>query len=174
MKKIPLGKSCKYALVDDESYPYVSMFKWFTNERNYVIRYNYVTGKRKTLLLHRFVWYLYYGVPEDGYVIDHIDRNPLNNCISNLRLATAQENSFNRSKRSDNKSGFTGISKMVRREKRKSGKKYSLEYWRARVQNKDKRVVKNFPFTSEGLEQAKKWVINKRKELFGEFNPDEN
>lgn len=43
-------------------------------------------------LLHRKVWEEYYGqkIPE-GYVIHHIDHNPLNNSISNLQLMTFED-----------------------------------------------------------------------------------
>lgn len=40
---------------------------------------------------------------------DHIDRNELNNCKSNLRKATLEENARNHSLRKDNKSGFSGV-----------------------------------------------------------------
>ena len=42
------------------------------------------------------------------FEIDHIDQNPLNNCIRNLR--DTKENSKNKGKNSRNKSGYTGVS----------------------------------------------------------------
>ena len=42
---------------------------------------------------------------------DHIDRNELNNLESNLRPATQQQNTQNKSKQKNNKSGFVGVSK---------------------------------------------------------------
>ena len=34
--------------------------------------------------------------PGDGLVIDHIDRNPLNNTRANLRICTKEENNWNK------------------------------------------------------------------------------
>jgi hypothetical protein len=46
--------------------------------------------------LHRLIWVYHHGVIPKGKLIDHTDRNPLNNCIENLRLATPAENQLNR------------------------------------------------------------------------------
>jgi len=57
-------------------------------------------GKPYSLLAHRIVWGLHYGefAPEDR-VIDHIDGNPDNNRISNLRVVSHSENQKNRGRR---------------------------------------------------------------------------
>ena len=41
--------------------------------------------------------------------IDHIDHNPSNNMIENLRTVTHKENCQNRTLRKDNKSGKSGV-----------------------------------------------------------------
>ncbi len=48
-----------------------------------------------TALVHRVAWKMYYG-REPGPVLDHIDRTPLNNRISNLREVSHLESVLNR------------------------------------------------------------------------------
>lgn len=57
----------------------------------------YKTGdgkKNVRYLAHKVVWYLYYG--EQPEFLDHIDHNPANNKIENLRVATSRGNMLNR------------------------------------------------------------------------------
>lgn len=54
---------------------------------------------------HRVAWYLVHG-EWPPHQIDHIDGNPANNRLSNLRLATQAENSRNR--RGSGASGIKG------------------------------------------------------------------
>jgi hypothetical protein len=56
----------------------------------------------------RLAWMYVYGQDPGYLTIDHIDRNPSNNAISNLRLATQSQQSFNRSYKSS--SGYRGVS----------------------------------------------------------------
>ena len=54
-----------------------------------------IKGRKITLVVARLCWLLHYGDwPEN--TIDHIDRNPLNNKIENLRDVTQAENNRNR------------------------------------------------------------------------------
>jgi len=46
---------------------------------------------------------------QDGFVVDHIDRNGLNNNKSNLRVVSTSDNGRNSRKYSSNKSGYKGV-----------------------------------------------------------------
>lgn len=59
-------------------------------------------------LAHRLAWfYVHKTWPKD--LIDHIDGNKSNNCISNLREATHSTNAQNTGVVSDNSTGFRGV-----------------------------------------------------------------
>ena len=49
-------------------------------------------GKSKSTKIHRFIWEAFNGEIPDGLTIDHIDNNPANNRLYNLRLLTNVEN----------------------------------------------------------------------------------
>ena len=69
--------------------------------------YKQVKINGKMVLVHRIIYYVYYGTfPEQ---IDHIDRDRLNNSIANLRSATNMTNQHNVKIRKDNSSGFVGV-----------------------------------------------------------------
>lgn len=61
----------------------------------------------KTVGAHRIAWAIFYGEDAPQY-IDHINRDPSDNRISNLRPATKSQNGANRSALSNNKCGIKG------------------------------------------------------------------
>ena len=73
--------------------------------------YRKLKFRGKQYLTHRIAWFLHYGEwPADD--IDHIDGNPANNKLSNLRDVTHSVNLQNRkSATSKNKTGFLGVVK---------------------------------------------------------------
>ena len=82
------------------------------------------------LFAHVAMFALVHGVWPSGQ-IDHIDGNRTNNRISNLRDVSASDNQRNQSRRSTNRSGFTGVhwhaqSKSWRAQIRHDGRTVSL------------------------------------------------
>jgi len=71
---------------------------------------------RRSYLAHRIVWLLCYRQPPTK-IIDHIDGNPHNNEIENLRQATHSQNSRNARLGTANKTGCVGV-KWRKRDKR--------------------------------------------------------
>jgi len=86
--------------------------------------YREVSVNRKTYGVHRIVFLMFHGfIPP---IIDHIDNNPLNNRVENLRAATRSSNGCNRRAASNNSSGVKNVSRstdgkwvvMVQRDKK--------------------------------------------------------
>jgi hypothetical protein len=64
----------------------------------------------QTFLAHRIAWSIATGNWPDCE-IDHKDGNGLNNSFSNLRTATRTQNMANAKRRSDNSTGWKGVSR---------------------------------------------------------------
>lgn len=73
-------------------------------------------GLRKLFQVHHLIYYMVSGV-EPLQIVDHQDGNPLNNRFPNLRLTTESVNSRNKKMRSNNTSGYVGVSLNKQRSK---------------------------------------------------------
>src|SRR5690606_28968194 len=69
-----------------------------------------VFAENRQWLAHRLAWFYVHGRPPQSG-IDHIDGNPSNNRIANLREATQSQNNANAKRPRHNTSGFKGVSK---------------------------------------------------------------
>ena len=69
--------------------------------------YSFVRLNKKCYGVHQVIFALHHKyIPEE---IDHIDNNPSNNCIENLRAATRSQNAMNQPISARNKSGIKGV-----------------------------------------------------------------
>ena len=102
-------KSPKYGIfeiqLDDDIYEELKNKKIFLKKIKTGKFYAAISFNGKQTLLHRYIL-----KPQQGEIIDHIDRNPLNNTRQNLRIATFQLNSLNRNMQKNNTSGVVGVS----------------------------------------------------------------
>lgn len=105
MKKIPLGHSDKFALIDDQDYEDVSRHRWYLQlgkSRLYARRqWRIGNRKRKYQALHNFLGFKF---------ADHINGNGLDCRRENLREANHSTNGANRPAPSNNTSGNKGVS----------------------------------------------------------------
>lgn len=69
--------------------------------------YLFISIHKKRYPAHRLAWLYTNGILVDE--IDHINGNPIDNRVCNLRVATHKQNLRNSRRRSDNTSGFKGV-----------------------------------------------------------------
>jgi HNH endonuclease/AP2 domain-containing protein len=100
---------------------------------------------RKCIYMHREIMQA-----PDGIDVDHVDGNRLNNRRSNLRLATHQQNTFNKGPHRNNTSGIKGVSWHKR-----------LKKWQVQLNVNGKRV--GLGYFSEKAEAAKAYERAARK-----------
>ena len=98
-----------------------------------------------------------HGLTIGGAEIDHIDGNPSNNAIANLRLATSSQQKQNKRVQSNNRSGLKGAFYHACRK----GKK-----WRSQIKVGDKLIFLGYFHTPEEAHAA---YCEAAREYFGEF-----
>lgn len=108
-KVIGLTKG-KQALIDDADYESASKHVWYANQKNDLFYACSDSFERRSVYLHQFILN-YFG----GLLIDHVDRNTLNNQRSNLRLCTKSQNLMNRGPTIVNNSTYKGVTWVAKR-----------------------------------------------------------
>lgn len=144
MKLIELNKGY-FTQVDDEDYERFTERKWhvkYCNKKKSVMgvyREFNVNGVRTYEPMHRKIMN-----PPPGFQVDHIDRNPLNNQKSNLRICTDWENQLNKKK---SVRGKTSRFKGVCRQK-------GVARWNALIGIRKKRIALGWFDTEEQAAEA--------------------
>lgn len=133
-----------YFLISKSCLEKVIRHNWYLDSNGYPMTY---TARSKTL--HKNLL----GKQQKGYVIDHINRNKLDNRLENLRVITAKENSYNRTKSKSSNNKYKGVIKR--------GNKY--------VASITKDGIKKEITGIETEEDAAKIYDMMAEELFGEF-----
>lgn len=108
MKRIELSQG-QVALVDDEDHEWLSQFNWHAEKRRntfYAVRNKRgADGKRRRVYMHREIM----KTPR-GMDTDHCNGDGLDNGRANLRICTRADNRHNEGVRSNNTSGYKGVS----------------------------------------------------------------
>ena len=132
--------------IDESDYELVSKYRWrlaTEHGRKRSVRASTVydfggTGKRGNLA----ITFLLLGRPPEGFQIDHIDGDPLNNRRSNLRVCSKRQNMFNRGMNRNNTTGYKGVI-------RARGNRY-----RAQIRADGKKVTKGWFSSPEDAARA--------------------
>lgn len=106
MKEIELSQGY-VAFIDDVAFEEISRYKWHVLDSHPIIRYasRWEYSPKRSIRMHHSVLNIHpKWLRDNNLVVDHIDRNGLNNQKANLRIATRSINALN-SARSDNATG---------------------------------------------------------------------
>lgn len=157
-KEILLADCKTIALVDDEDYQKISQFTWYlvkVNDLSYAQRIVLLeSGKRTHVKMHHDI----FGKCS-GKVLDHANRNGLDNRKQNLRFATRSQNNANARVKTNSKSQVKGCW---------FNPKTNL--WVSWLAFEGKKIyVGKF----KNLEDAKIAFANKHKQVYGEFSRTE-
>ncbi|MEN6334275.1 MAG: HNH endonuclease [Phycisphaerales bacterium] len=106
VRQIALGDGY-YAYVDAADHEWLGRYKWHM-QGGYAVRYE----KNKLIFMHRQI-----AQPPKGMIVDHKNRNKLDNTRLNLRVCTHQENTQNAGKILGTYSRFKGVSYRKERDK---------------------------------------------------------
>lgn len=136
----------RVALVDDEDYErVVAAGPWYVRSHGYT---NYALSGKVSWQMHSFIM--------DGVGVDHINGDGLDNRRSNLRFANQSQNMANQRLRSDNTSGYKGV----------TGPRGKAGVWMAQIYHRGRNKNLGYYATAEA---AARVYDAAARETFGEF-----
>lgn len=107
MMYIKLTNAKLVVLVDDEDYPWISTYTWQYNK--YVTRMDGTGKERTSIYLHKQIAITHNLIKTIDSIVDHKNRNTLDNQKHNLRPCTKAQNQANSSKSLGKSSQFKGV-----------------------------------------------------------------
>ncbi len=141
-------------VVDDEDYDDLIKYSWYASGLQGRPARRLKAGPRKLIYMyHHILSVLPWVISLNGYSVDHIDGDPLNNCRDNLRLVTQKDNMRNTIRYGLNQ----GIAYDSTHDK-----------WKAYIDQPDQPRINVGTFVTE--DEARKAVQTKRLELGLENN----
>lgn len=133
--------------------PYVNCHPehWTYGSKN-IKGYRFIGYNYQRFSVHRLVAETFIPNPENKPEVDHIDRNPNNNSVSNLRWVTVQENNNNR------KDNLPEITRPKNFQTEREWRKFYMRNYR--IKNKDKQKEYNKNYYQENKEQINKRTLD--------------
>lgn len=109
MREIQLTQN-KVSQVDDEDFEWLSERKWCAvrADKTFYAARGFFIGP--LIRMQNPIWERYHEPVPEGYTVDHVDNDGLNNQKSNFRLATPSQQVANRGMQKRNTSGYIGVS----------------------------------------------------------------
>lgn len=101
---IPLSQG-KVSEIDDADWDLVKQYRWYAQKHTDGNNWYAISTDSKRIKMHRLIL----GLPAKVPLVDHKDRNGLNNRRENLRICTPKQNRGNALKSKNNTSGFKGV-----------------------------------------------------------------
>lgn len=138
--------------IDEEDYELVSQYQWHLNKQTNTY-YAIKSTSNSSIKMHRLIMN-----PLNEEIVDHINKNGLDNRKANLRIVPKYLNNRNTNLRKDNESGIIGVFYSKKNDQ-----------WRAKWYDENHKVhQKSFSCKKYGFEEARYLAIQARLDAMNE------
>lgn len=150
----------KKTVIDRQFEDEVRKHSWCVSVQGYAVTRIGTRKNNKLFKLQHFILYECLKKNRTDLVVDHKDRNKLNNTLENLRFATKLENRMNSDvgERRKNKHGYIGVAWVERKKK-----------WQAQMHVNGKTISLGYHETKEEAAIAYNKGLQQRKDVRDEF-----
>lgn len=153
------GEYLDLFIIDTDKTDLVKKIKWVLVKDKIVKsrpRYRVISATHPSIILGRYLL----NLTDKNLYVDHIDNNPLNNTMKNLRITSKSQNQINHDIQSNNTSGFTGVTWDSER-----------NLWQARIKYNNKNISAGRYVEKCDAVYARYLAENI---IFGEYRSDRN